>query len=89
VLHALSVAFKLSRRGLRTICVPKSLENDVAATALAFGFNTALSYTTDTAERIRTYWLAMILIGAPSIVSGNETIAPTPLTAVSPTSLAW
>ena len=30
----------------------------------------------------------MILIGAPRIVSGNETTEPTPLTAVWPTSLA-
>jgi hypothetical protein len=29
------------------------------------------------------YWLAMILIGAPSSVSGSETTAPTPLAAVS------
>ena len=52
--HALSVAFKLSRKGLRTVCVPKSLENDVAATALSFGYNSALSYTTETLERVRT-----------------------------------
>ena len=35
------------------------------------------------------YWLAMILIGAPSIVSGKETIEPTPLAALWPASLAW
>jgi 6-phosphofructokinase 1 len=52
--HALSVAFKLSRKGLRTVCVPKSVENDVAATALSFGYNSALSYTTETLERVRT-----------------------------------
>ena len=52
--HALSVAFKLSRKGLRTVCVPKSVENDVAATALSFGYNSVLSYTTETLERIRT-----------------------------------
>ena len=52
--HALSVAFKLSGKGLRTICVPKSVENDVAATALSFGYNSALSYTTETLERVRT-----------------------------------
>ncbi len=51
--NAMTVAFKLSRKGLRTICVPKSVENDVAATSLSFGYNTALSYTTDTLERIR------------------------------------
>ena len=52
--HALSVAFKLSRKGLRTVCVPKSVENDVGSTALSFGFNSALSYPTETLERIRT-----------------------------------
>jgi hypothetical protein len=35
------------------------------------------------------YRLAMILIGAPRIVSGNETTEPTPLIVVWPTSLAW
>jgi ATP-dependent phosphofructokinase / diphosphate-dependent phosphofructokinase len=53
-MHALSVAFKLSRKGLRTICVPKSVENDISVTALSFGYNSALSYTTETLARIRT-----------------------------------
>ena len=52
--HALSVALRLNRKGLRTVCIPKSVENDVAATALSFGFNTALGYATETLERIRT-----------------------------------
>jgi 6-phosphofructokinase 1 len=52
--HALSVALKLSRKGLRTVCVPKSIENDIAATALSFGFNSALSAVTETLDRIRT-----------------------------------
>ena len=52
--HALSVAFKLSRKGLRTVCIPKSVENDVGSTALSFGYNSALSYTTETLERVRT-----------------------------------
>jgi 6-phosphofructokinase len=52
--HALSVAFKLSRKGLRTICIPKSVENDLAVTALSLGYNSALSYTTETLGRIRT-----------------------------------
>ncbi len=53
-MHALSVAFKLSRKGLRTVCVPKSVENDISVTALSFGYNSALSYTTETLARIRT-----------------------------------
>jgi 6-phosphofructokinase 1 len=51
--HALSVAFKLNRKGLPTVCVPKSVENDLAATALSFGYDSALSYTTETLERVR------------------------------------
>ena len=52
--HALTVAYKLARKGLRIVCIPKSVENDVAATALSFGYNSALSHTTETLERIRT-----------------------------------
>jgi ATP-dependent phosphofructokinase / diphosphate-dependent phosphofructokinase len=52
--HALSVAYKLSRKGLKTVCIPKSIENDIAATALSFGYNSALSVTTETLDRIRT-----------------------------------
>ncbi len=51
--HALTVSFKLSRKGLQTVCIPKSIENDIAATALSFGFNSALSCATETLERIR------------------------------------
>jgi len=50
---ALSVLFKLHRKGLATVCVPKSAENDVAGTLLSFGFNSTLSYTVETLERVR------------------------------------
>ena len=53
-LHALSVAFKLHRKGLRTICVPKSVENEIASVSQAFGYNSVLSHTTETLEQIRT-----------------------------------
>ncbi|MDT8069107.1 MAG: 6-phosphofructokinase [Terriglobia bacterium] len=52
-LHALSVAFKLYRKGLRTICVPKSVENEIACVSQAFGYNSVLSHTAETLERIR------------------------------------
>ncbi len=45
--RSLSILWKLSRKGLKTVCVPKSVENDVAATALSFGFNSALSFVTE------------------------------------------
>lgn len=52
-LHALSVAFKLARKGLRTACVPKSVENDIAGVLQAFGYNSVLSHTTETLRRVR------------------------------------
>ena len=52
-LHALSVAFKLHRKGLRTVCVPKSVENEIACVSQAFGYNSVLSHTAETMERIR------------------------------------
>ncbi len=45
--HALSILWKLQKKGLRTVCVPKSTENQVAATMLSFGFNSTLSLTTE------------------------------------------
>jgi 6-phosphofructokinase 1 len=53
-LHALSVAFKLQRKGLRTVCIPKSVENDIASVPQPFGYNSVLSHTADMLERVRT-----------------------------------
>ena len=50
----LGTAWKLSRKGVPLAVIPKALENDVAGTALSFGFNSALSYVVDTLERART-----------------------------------
>jgi ATP-dependent phosphofructokinase / diphosphate-dependent phosphofructokinase len=46
----LSILLKLNRKGLRTVCVPKSAENQVAATDLSFGFNSALSFAVEMLE---------------------------------------
>ncbi len=51
--RALGIIFKLQRRGLKTVCIPTSVENDVAATLLSFGFNSALSFAVETIERVR------------------------------------
>jgi ATP-dependent phosphofructokinase / diphosphate-dependent phosphofructokinase len=49
----LSILLKLHRKGLRTVCVPKSAENQVAATDLSFGFNSALSFAIEMLEHTR------------------------------------
>jgi 6-phosphofructokinase len=41
----LGILEKLHRKGLHTVCIPRSIENDVVSTPMAFGFNTALSTT--------------------------------------------
>lgn len=51
--RALSILLKLHRKGMKTVCVPKSVENDVAATQLSFGYNSALSFATETLDRAR------------------------------------
>ena len=41
----LGILDKLHRKGLHTVCIPRSIENDVVSTPMPFGFNTALSTT--------------------------------------------
>jgi len=43
--RGLGVLHQLHRQGLHTVCIPKSIENDIAATSISFGFNSALSFT--------------------------------------------
>ncbi|MEQ8186408.1 MAG: 6-phosphofructokinase [Candidatus Eremiobacterota bacterium] len=51
--RALGIIYKLHRKGLKTICIPKSAENDMEATMLSYGFNSTLSFTTELLERAR------------------------------------
>ncbi len=43
--QGLRILYKLHRKGLHSVCIPRSIENDIAATAISFGFNSALSTT--------------------------------------------
>jgi len=51
--QGLSILYKLHRKGLKTVCIPRSVENDIAATALSFGFNSTLSFTTELLDRAK------------------------------------
>ena len=51
--RGLSILYKLQRKGLNVVCIPRSIENDVAATAVSFGFNSALSFTIEMLDRAR------------------------------------
>jgi 6-phosphofructokinase 1 len=51
--RGLSILHKLNRKGLNAVCVPRSTENDIAATMVSFGFNSALSFTIEMLDRAR------------------------------------
>jgi phosphofructokinase-like protein len=48
----LSIARELHQKGLRVIGVPKTIDNDLAATATTFGFNSAVSFATECIDRL-------------------------------------
>lgn len=51
--RGLSILYKLHLKGLKTVCIPRSIENDIAATMVSFGFNSALSFTIEMLDRAR------------------------------------
>jgi ATP-dependent phosphofructokinase / diphosphate-dependent phosphofructokinase len=69
--RALSILWKLSRKGLKTVAIPKSVENDVAATSLSFGFNSALSFVAEMLERARIAAESTHKIGVVEVMGAN------------------
>ena len=51
---SLSIAQQLFERGVPTLGVPKTIDNDLEATALTFGFDSAVACATDALDRLRT-----------------------------------
>jgi 6-phosphofructokinase 1 len=50
----LGVASKLFDLGVKTVGVPKTIDNDLSATELTFGFDTAVQIATDAIDRLHT-----------------------------------
>ncbi len=50
----LGVAAKLFDLGVNTVGVPKTIDNDLSATELTFGFDTAVQIATDAIDRLHT-----------------------------------
>jgi 6-phosphofructokinase 1 len=50
----LGVAAKLHMDGVNVVGVPKTIDNDLSATELTFGFNTAVQICTDAIDRLHT-----------------------------------
>jgi phosphofructokinase-like protein len=50
----LGVAHKLSGDGINVVGVPKTIDNDLSATEVTFGFHTAVQVATDAIDRLHT-----------------------------------
>ncbi|HEX4864150.1 MAG TPA: ATP-dependent 6-phosphofructokinase [Acidimicrobiales bacterium] len=50
----LGVAYKLSQEGVSVVGVPKTIDNDLSATEVTFGFHTAVQIATEAIDRLHT-----------------------------------
>jgi phosphofructokinase-like protein len=51
---SLGIAHRLAQKGLWVVGVPKTIDNDLQATVLTFGFQTAVSFATDCLDRLHS-----------------------------------
>jgi ATP-dependent phosphofructokinase / diphosphate-dependent phosphofructokinase len=51
--QGLTILYKLHRKGLNVVCIPRSIDNDIASTSVSFGFNSALTLTIEMLDRAR------------------------------------
>lgn len=51
---SLSTALQLQEAGIPTVGVPKTIDNDLAATAMTFGFDSAVACVADALDRLHT-----------------------------------
>ncbi len=50
----LGVAYKLYKMGIRTVGIPKTIDNDLVGTDYSLGFDTAINVITEEIDRLRT-----------------------------------
>ena len=51
---SLGIAHALSKKGLRVVGVPKTIDNDLDSTVITFGFDSAVSFATECIDRLHT-----------------------------------
>ena len=51
---SLTIAEVLSRKGLRVVGVPKTIDNDLDKTFTTFGFDTAVAFATECLDRLHS-----------------------------------
>ena len=51
---SMSIAHELCERGMRIVCVPKTIDNDVSGTITTFGFDTAVNTALESIDKLHT-----------------------------------
>jgi phosphofructokinase-like protein len=51
---SLAIAQKLVKKGMRVVCVPKTIDNDVSGTISTFGFDTAVNTAMEAIDKLHT-----------------------------------
>ena len=51
---SLTISQALVQKGMRVVCVPKTIDNDLDKTVATFGFDTAVTFATDCLDRLHT-----------------------------------
>src|SRR4026209_1519722 len=51
---SLDIARRLCNKGMRIVCVPKTIDNDVSGTVTTFGFDTAVSTAIEAIDKLHT-----------------------------------
>lgn len=51
---SLQIAYELYRKGLPVVCVPKTIDNDVAGTQRTFGFDSAVATATEAIDKLHS-----------------------------------
>jgi ATP-dependent phosphofructokinase / diphosphate-dependent phosphofructokinase len=51
---SLAIAQKLATKGMRVVCVPKTIDNDVSGTLSTFGFDTAVNTAMEAIDKLHT-----------------------------------
>ena len=49
-----NIAYQLSKRGVRVVGIPKTIDNDLMETDVTFGFDTAVASATDAIDKLHT-----------------------------------
>ena len=69
--RGLSILHKLNQKGLQSVCIPRTVENDMAATSVAFGFNSALSFSIDMLDRAKQGAVSSKKIGVVEVLGSQ------------------